>query len=82
MAGRAGHSSSNEGDAEEQQRQLYGLPDDEARLAMELEFVQCLANPEYLHWLALNKYLEEPAFVRFLHYLCYWRRPEYARLLL
>lgn len=59
-----------------------GLPDDESRLAMELEFVQCLANPEYLHWLALNKYLEDPAFVRFLRYLRYWHRPEYARLLL
>ena len=68
--------------AAEQQQELYGLPDDESRLAMELEFVQCLANPEYLHWLALNKYLEDPALVRFLRYLRYWHRPEYARLLL
>lgn len=59
----------------------HALPDDETRFTLELEFVQCLANPDYLHWLALNKYLEDPAFVAFLRYLSYWRRPEYARFL-
>jgi len=57
------------------------LPDDETRFILELEFVQCLANADYLHWLALNKYLDDPAFVAFLRYLSYWRRPEYARFL-
>ena len=28
--------------------------------------------------LAQNRYLDDPAFLRFLTYLQYWRRPEYA----
>jgi mediator of RNA polymerase II transcription subunit 31 len=60
----------------------YTLPDDETRFALELEFIQCLANADYLHWLALNKYLEDPAFLAFLRYLKYWRQPEYARFIL
>ncbi|KAM3573803.1 hypothetical protein VYU27_004224 [Nannochloropsis oceanica] len=63
------------------QQHHNALPDDETRFIIELEFVQCLANADYLHWLALNKYLDDPAFVVFLRYLNYWRRPEYARFL-
>lgn len=63
------------------QQHHHALPDDETRFIIELEFVQCLANADYLHWLALNKYLDDPAFVVFLRYLSYWRRPEYARFL-
>jgi len=63
------------------QQHHHALPDDETRFILELEFVQCLANADYLHWLALNKYLDDPAFVAFLRYLSYWRRPEYARFL-
>jgi len=59
----------------------YELPDDETRFTLELEFVQCLANADYLHWLALNRYLEDPAFLAFLRYLHYWRQPKYARFL-
>ena len=43
----------------------YTLPDDETRFALELEFIQCLANPDYLHWLALNNYLEDPGSLLF-----------------
>lgn len=67
--------------AEPPQQHHHALPDDETRFILELEFVQCLANADYLHWLALNKYLDDPAFVAFLRYLSYWRRPEYARFL-
>ena len=60
-------------------------PDDPAsqreRFLMELEFVQCLANPGYVGHLAATRVLYEPAFVGYLEYLQYWRRPEYARFL-
>lgn len=55
------------------------LPDDTTRFSMELEFVQCLANPRYCHWLAQNEYFDDPAFIRFLEYLLYWQKPEYAK---
>jgi len=54
---------------------------DQNRAIIELEFVQCLANPHYLNWLAQNKYFDDPAFINYLKYLQYWRRPEYARLI-
>lgn len=49
---------------------------------MELEFVQCLANPDYLQWLAKNRYFEQPAFINYLRYLQYWKKPQYATSLL
>lgn len=55
---------------------------DQERSIIELEFVQCLANPHYLNWLAQNKYFDDPAFVKYLEYLQYWRHPEYAKLIL
>jgi hypothetical protein len=45
------------------------LPSNRDRLLIELEFVQNLANPTYLHYLAQNKYLEDEAFMAFLDYL-------------
>jgi len=53
------------------------VPDAKTRLLIELEFVQNLANPTYLHYLAANKFFEDEAFMRFLRYLQYWKRPEY-----
>lgn len=55
------------------------LPDN--RFELELEFVQCLASPAYLHHLATTGILAEPSFLQFLSYLQYWKRPEYARLI-
>ena len=55
--------------------------DDARRLAVELDFVQCLASPLYLHFLAQNGYLESPPFLRYLDYLTYWKEAEYAQLL-
>ncbi|KAI5814752.1 SOH1-domain-containing protein [Pyronema omphalodes] len=51
------------------------------RLEIELEFVQCLANPFYLCHLAQTKVLEDPRFINYITYLNYWREPEYARML-
>ncbi|RYP48155.1 hypothetical protein DL769_011238 [Monosporascus sp. CRB-8-3] len=52
-----------------------------SRFELELEFVQALANPYYLNHLASQKLLNEPAFVAYLDYLQYWKRPPYLKYL-
>ncbi|XP_030955227.1 mediator of RNA polymerase II transcription subunit 31-like isoform X3 [Quercus lobata] len=62
---------------------LYKDPDDgRQRFLLELEFVQCLANPTYIHYLAQNRYFEDEAFIGYLRYLQYWQRPEYAKFIM
>ena len=51
------------------------------RFELELEFIQCLASPAYLHHLATSGLFSDKSFMSFLDYLGYWRRPEYARFL-
>lgn len=60
------------------------------RFELELEFVQALASPAYIHFLATSRtengdsgvILQDPAFVDFLKYLRdTWTRPEYSRFL-
>jgi mediator of RNA polymerase II transcription subunit 31 len=58
------------------------LPPDKDRFLIELEFVQNLANMKYLNFLAQKRYFDDPAFMNFLKYLTYWKKPEYARHLL
>ena len=48
------------------------------RFELELEFVQALANPDYLHHLAQNLYFDDPAFRDYLVYLQYWRELPYC----
>ncbi|KAI7830217.1 SOH1-domain-containing protein [Gamsiella multidivaricata] len=52
------------------------------RFQIELEFVQCLANPWYLHHLAQQQYFNQDTFVRYLDYLQYFRKPEYAKYII
>ncbi|KAK3447406.1 mediator of RNA polymerase II transcription subunit 31 [Eucalyptus grandis] len=52
------------------------------RFLLELEFVQCLANPTYIHYLAQNRYFEDEAFIGYLKYLQYWQRPEYLKFIM
>ncbi|EKG17409.1 Mediator complex subunit Med31 [Macrophomina phaseolina MS6] len=52
-----------------------------SRFELELEFVQCLANPWYLNHLAAQKYLDNPDFVAYLDYLQYFAQPQYAKYL-
>jgi len=52
-----------------------------ARFELELEFVQSLANPYYLHSLSQQGILSQPAFVHFLEYLLYWKENDYARFI-
>lgn len=51
------------------------------RFQVELEFVQCLANPNYLHFLAQRGFFKDSAFINYLKYLLYWKDPEYAKYL-
>ncbi|KXX79629.1 Mediator of RNA polymerase II transcription subunit 31 [Madurella mycetomatis] len=52
-----------------------------SRFELELEFVQSLANPQYLNYLASRKFLTNPAFIAYLDYLQYWTRPPYLKYL-
>eukprot|EP01025_Chloroclados_australasicus_P063525 TRINITY_DN8411_c0_g1_i2.p2 TRINITY_DN8411_c0_g1~~TRINITY_DN8411_c0_g1_i2.p2 ORF type:complete len:187 (-),score=22.20 TRINITY_DN8411_c0_g1_i2:743-1303(-) len=52
------------------------------RFELELEFVQCLGNPEYLNWLAQTQYFEDAAFIKYLAYLMYWKEPAYCQYVL
>ncbi|KAB7493853.1 Mediator of RNA polymerase II transcription subunit 31, partial [Armadillidium nasatum] len=51
------------------------------RFQVELEFVQCLANPNYVNFLAQRGYFKEKTFINYLKYLLYWKEPEYAKFL-
>lgn len=66
------HGQVNEGESEEAQR---------LRFQVELEFIQCLANPNYLLFLAQRGYFKEQNFINYLKYLLYWKEPEYAKFL-
>ncbi|XP_014512416.1 mediator of RNA polymerase II transcription subunit 31 [Vigna radiata var. radiata] len=64
-------------------KNTYKDPDDgRQRFLLELEFVQCLANPTYIHYLAQNRYFEDEAFIGYLKYLQYWQRPEYIKFIM
>ena len=60
------------GETEEQQK---------VRFQIELEFVQCLANPNYLNFLAQRGIFKDTTFVNYLKYLTYWKEPDYAKYL-
>jgi mediator of RNA polymerase II transcription subunit 31 len=48
---------------------------------LELEFIQCLASPAYLHHLATTGVFQEASFLEYLEYLQYWKKPEYVKYL-
>jgi len=52
-----------------------------ARFELELEFVQALANPFYLHSLAQQNILEQATFINYLQYLLYFKEKDYARFI-
>jgi len=51
---------------ENEQNQIF-------RFIQDLEFVQCLANPKYLDYLAVNNYFEEKEFINYIKYLQYFK---------
>jgi len=52
---------------------------EELRFFVEAEFVQALANIDYVVWLAKQGYFADTSFLNFLKYLEYFNLPEYAR---
>lgn len=54
---------------------------DKKRFEIELEFVQMLANPKYLHFLAQEGIFADEDFVRYLDYLQYWKQSPYVGFL-
>ena len=48
---------------------------------LDLEFIQCLASPAYLHYLATSGLLSDPDFLAYLEYLTYWKQPDYVRFI-
>lgn len=58
--------------------------EDEARkrFQIELEFVQSLANPNYLNFLAQRGYFRNQTFLNYLKYLMYWTKPEYVEYIM
>lgn len=53
--------------------------EDRKRFQIELEFVQSLANPDYLNFLAQRGYFKNETFLNYLKYLMYWKEPEYVK---
>ena len=51
------------------------------RFQIELEFVQCLGNPNYLNFLAQRGYFKESTFINYLKYLQYWKEPQYVKFI-
>ena len=52
---------------------------DRLKFQTELEFVQCLGNPNYLNFLAQRGYFKESNFINYLKYLQYWKEPAYVK---
>ena len=52
--------------------------DAKLRFERELEFVQALANVDYIHYLAQHRYFDDARFVEYIEYLQYWRQPPYC----
>ncbi|XP_069134423.1 mediator of RNA polymerase II transcription subunit 31-like [Argopecten irradians] len=69
--------------AASRQSSLAGPDVDEqkTRFQAELEFVQCLANPNYLNFLAQRGFFKQEEFINYLKYLQYWKEPKYAKFL-
>jgi mediator of RNA polymerase II transcription subunit 31 len=57
------------------------LSEDTKKFILDLEFVQCLANPEYLKFLSQheNRYFQDDKFVAYLKYLQYWKSSKYVK---
>ncbi|VDN12904.1 unnamed protein product [Dibothriocephalus latus] len=54
------------------------------RFQIELEFVQCLGNPNYLNCTILSQQgcFDKSEFINYLAYLQYWKEPAYSKYLL
>lgn len=71
---------------EQEQRQLETLKrqrkeKERERFLVELEFVQSLANPDYVVHLWRQGVFERATFRNYLRYLLYWKEPEYIKFI-
>lgn len=55
------------------------IHDDRQRFLLDLEFLQTLANPQYLNFLAQRNYFKNPAFINYLKYLLYFKEDAYIK---
>jgi mediator of RNA polymerase II transcription subunit 31 len=55
------------------------IKDPYERFKLDLEFVQTLANPQYLNFLAQRNYFKNPAFINYLKYLLYFKEDNYIK---
>ncbi|UJR23722.1 hypothetical protein I4U23_026702 [Adineta vaga] len=55
------------------------IRDPRQRFLLDLEFVQTLANPQYLNFLAQRNYFKNPAFINYLKYLLYFKEDNYIK---
>ena len=51
------------------------------RLVQDIEFIQLLTNPNYLHYLFNNGYFQDSQFIQYLRYLCYLKNPKFKRFI-
>ena len=51
------------------------------RFEIDLDFVQSLANPYQIEYLANSGYFKQKSFVHYLKYLLYWKEPEYIKFI-
>ncbi|CAD8054069.1 unnamed protein product [Paramecium sonneborni] len=58
---------------------MQKIYDDYKRFQMDLEFVQLLASPFYVHQLAIKDYFEDDQFINYLQYLLYFKGSEYLK---
>ena len=66
--------SNNEEEDNKAQEEIY-------RFLQDLEFVQCLANPNYLKYLADYGYFDDENFINYLKYLLYFKKVEYMKFI-
>lgn len=52
-----------------------------SRWEIELEFVQSLANTQYLMYLSQQGCFKDETFLNYLNYLNYWKDPQYSKFL-
>jgi len=70
----------NDGEENHDTKTLLPMEEDnDKRFIKELEFVQSLANPYYLCFLAQHGYFKNPSFKRYISYLSYFEKPEYLK---
>ncbi|PVU99143.1 hypothetical protein BB559_000971 [Furculomyces boomerangus] len=56
------------------------IDEEKERFLVELEFVQCLANPWYIN--SQQSYFESSEFINYIKYLQYWKNPEYSKYII